>query len=220
MTWARSLIRRLSATGIPESRSSRISSRSEAGSTTTPFPTMDRTPGVSIPEGRWCRANRLPPTTMVWPAFGPPWYRTTTWTRSVRRSTIFPFPSSPHCPPTTTTDGIALSPDLEFGPQGRQRPARPVLLLARRILAEPGAALQPRLDALPGPKCAPLYTPQRERLNSRCDVQPVARRGPDRRQLLVPGGGRSCRRPESPCRPVLLGPAEDGAGAQDHRESR
>src|SRR3954468_9724896 len=43
-----------------------------------------------------------PPTTNVWPALAPPWKRTTTSAHEVKRSTIFPFPSSPHCAPTIT----------------------------------------------------------------------------------------------------------------------
>src|SRR4029453_7925638 len=43
---------------------------------------------------------------MVWPALWPPLKRATTWTFSVRRSTIFPLPSSPHWAPTTTMLGM------------------------------------------------------------------------------------------------------------------
>src|SRR4051812_27156571 len=48
-----------------------------------------------------------PPTTRVWPALAPPWKRTTTSAHEVKRSTIFPFPSSPHCAPTITTLDMA-----------------------------------------------------------------------------------------------------------------
>src|SRR3977135_650307 len=41
--------------------------------------------------------------TSVWPALCPPWKRTTMSACSDSQSTIFPFPSSPHWEPTTTT---------------------------------------------------------------------------------------------------------------------
>src|SRR3954447_9419114 len=50
-----------------------------------------------------------PPTTNVWPALAPPWKRTTTSAHEVKRSTTFPFPSSPHCAPTITTLDMELS---------------------------------------------------------------------------------------------------------------
>src|SRR5947209_19099961 len=50
-----------------------------------------------------------PPTTSVCPAFAPPWKRTTTSAQEVKRSTTFPFPSSPHCAPTITTFDMDVS---------------------------------------------------------------------------------------------------------------
>src|SRR5262249_33980751 len=44
-----------------------------------------------------------PSMTSVWPALCPPWNRTTMSACSDNQSTIFPFPSSPHWDPTTTT---------------------------------------------------------------------------------------------------------------------
>src|ERR1700687_3653818 len=55
---------------------------------------------------RW-RTVFSPPTTSVCPALFPPWNRTTTCACSVSKSTTLPFPSSPHCAPTTTTFGIS-----------------------------------------------------------------------------------------------------------------
>src|SRR5205823_2908857 len=46
-----------------------------------------------------------PSTTRVCPALLPPWKRTTTSASAARRSTIFPFPSSPHWVPVTTAAG-------------------------------------------------------------------------------------------------------------------
>src|SRR4051812_11796710 len=45
--------------------------------------------------------------TRVWPALWPPWNRTTMSACSDNQSTILPFPSSPHCAPTTTTLAIS-----------------------------------------------------------------------------------------------------------------
>src|SRR3954470_23065942 len=56
-----------------------------------------------MPLGTRRRMVLTPPTTSVCPAFAPPWKRTTTSAHEVKRSTIFPLPSSPHCAPTLTT---------------------------------------------------------------------------------------------------------------------
>src|SRR3989442_10908298 len=53
-----------------------------------------------------------PFTTSVWPALLPPWKRTTTSAPAARRSTTFPFPSSPHCVPMMTVAGIRLETQL------------------------------------------------------------------------------------------------------------
>src|SRR5207247_5289474 len=64
-----------------------------------------------MPEGIWCSTNSPAPVFTVWPAFAPPWYRTTRSALSASTSTIFPFPSSPHCAPTTTTQ-CRLGPNI------------------------------------------------------------------------------------------------------------
>src|SRR3954464_2810580 len=56
-----------------------------------------------------------PPTTRVWLALAPPWYRTTTSAHEVKRSTIFPFPSSPHWATTLTTLDMILQVPREVG---------------------------------------------------------------------------------------------------------
>ena len=59
------------------------------------------TPGRKIPTGRrWVAYFSLPILTEC-PALAPPQYRATTSACSVRKSTIFPLPSSPHWSPTT-----------------------------------------------------------------------------------------------------------------------
>src|SRR5262245_45451591 len=110
------------------------------GSMTIPSPSTQVTPLRSTPEGmRWVTCF-LPSTTMVWPALAPPPQRATTWAFSVRRSTTFPLPSSPHCAPTTTTTGMT---PLSF------------LRLSLGGLGDPlgGAATQPHhLGKLPAPR--------------------------------------------------------------------
>src|SRR5207244_1319235 len=67
---------------------------------------MQIRPGWRTPAGTRFRTVFSPFTTSVWPALFPPWKRTTTSASAARRSTIFPFPSSPHCVPTMTVAGI------------------------------------------------------------------------------------------------------------------
>src|SRR5688500_10922220 len=55
----------------------------------------------------------------VCPAFAPPWYRTTQSARSAITSTSFPFPSSPHWAPTTTTV-LVFESNIERGGSGTQ----------------------------------------------------------------------------------------------------
>src|SRR6266849_7945867 len=111
MTWAFSLTTSCAGSeSKPRLLSRSISSSSASGSTTTPFPMKHRLPACSTPLGTRCKTVFTPPTTSVWPAFAPPWYRTTTSAHEVKRSTIFPFPSSPHWAPTITT----LDMDLEY----------------------------------------------------------------------------------------------------------
>src|SRR6202022_2550195 len=57
-----------------------------------------------MPDGISDRMVLRPPMTNVWPALWPPWKRATAATRSVRRSTTLPLPSSPHCVPMMTTN--------------------------------------------------------------------------------------------------------------------
>ena len=52
--------------------------------------------------------NVLSLTRTVWPALCPPCWRVTTSKRSANRSTILPFPSSPHWVPKITTLAIAI----------------------------------------------------------------------------------------------------------------
>src|SRR5262245_59991864 len=54
-----------------------------------------------MPDGMRRRMNFAPLTYTVCPALCPPWYRATIENRGVSRSTILPFPSSPHCAPRT-----------------------------------------------------------------------------------------------------------------------
>src|SRR2546425_10465870 len=66
---------------------------------------MQMRPGWSTPAGTRFRTVFSPFTTSVCPALLPPWKRTTTSASAASRSTIFPFPSSPHWVPVTTTAG-------------------------------------------------------------------------------------------------------------------
>src|SRR5689334_22850508 len=62
--------------------------------------------------------------TRVWPALWPPWKRTTTSACSDNQSTILPFPSSPHCEPTTTTLAMDLPPSRRKRDKARRVLAR------------------------------------------------------------------------------------------------
>src|SRR5437667_6070045 len=70
-----------------------------------PGPITQMRPGWSTPAGIRLRIVFSPSTTSVCPALLPPWKRTTTSASAASRSTIFPFPSSPHWVPVTTTAG-------------------------------------------------------------------------------------------------------------------
>src|SRR5205085_8930703 len=110
MTWAFSLTTSCcGSTSRPRLLRMSISCQSASGSTTTPLPMKQRFPGWSTPLGTRCRTVLVPPTTRVCPALAPPWKRTTTSAQEVKRSTIFPFPSSPHCAPTITTLDMEIS---------------------------------------------------------------------------------------------------------------
>src|SRR5437867_177057 len=74
-----------------------------------PGPITQMRPGWSTPAGIRLRIVFSPSTTRVCPALLPPWKRTTTSASAARRSTTFPFPSSPHCVPTMTVAGMASS---------------------------------------------------------------------------------------------------------------
>src|SRR6476620_9188021 len=90
----------------PRRRSSSISSVSTPGSMTTPLPITHSVPRCRMPEGIRCSLNVSPSRMIVWPALLPPWKRTTASARSASRSVTFPFPSSPHWAPMTTSPGM------------------------------------------------------------------------------------------------------------------
>src|SRR5690606_30182341 len=125
ITWAPSeTTSRSSRSCRPRARISSISSQRTAGSTTTPLPITQALPGWRMPLGMRRRIVFSPFTTSVWPALLPPWYRTTTSACSVKRSTIFPLPSSPHWAPTTTTLDMGLAPFAQRAPsntEGKKR---------------------------------------------------------------------------------------------------
>src|SRR5712691_5372694 len=102
-------MKRLPSRVTPRRTSVSISSMSAAGLMTTPQPITQRRPVCRIPDGIECRTYFSRPTTTVWPALSPPWYRTTTLTCGVSTSTTLPLPSSPHCVPTTTMLGMVRS---------------------------------------------------------------------------------------------------------------
>ena len=105
-----------------------ISSKSCGKWMTTPLPRIERAFSLMIPLGRRWKSYSISPTTTVCPALLPPckiwidfplkmmkagnnhqsvfknhtWHRHTISTLSANRSTILPFPSSPHCVPRTT----------------------------------------------------------------------------------------------------------------------
>ena len=56
-----------------------------------------------MPDGNNLNLNTFLSITKVCPALWPPWNLTTTSASLDSQSTIFPFPSSPHWDPTTTT---------------------------------------------------------------------------------------------------------------------
>src|SRR5262249_30976874 len=87
---------------------------------TTPGPSMQMRPGCSTPAGTRFRTVFSPFTTSVWPALLPPWKRTTKSASAARRSTTFPFPSSPHCVPMMTVAGIRSEPEDLRGDDLRQ----------------------------------------------------------------------------------------------------
>src|SRR2546425_7159464 len=60
-----------------------------------------------MPDGTSRSFRCCPPARMVWPAFVPPWQRTTTSDRPASRSVAFPLPSSPHWDPTRMVSGTA-----------------------------------------------------------------------------------------------------------------
>src|SRR4029077_2159508 len=86
---------------------------------TSPFPLTDVTCGFNTPVGSSDSLNVLSPQTTVCPAFAPPLYRTTKSWPSARRSTIFPFASSPHCNPTTHVADMGHSFDADGNPGER-----------------------------------------------------------------------------------------------------
>jgi hypothetical protein len=69
---ARSLTYSRPSTSMPSCTSSSISWNSVSGSSTTPLPIAQRTPGCRIPLGIWWSTNDVSPMCTVWPAFAPP----------------------------------------------------------------------------------------------------------------------------------------------------
>src|SRR3954454_6005178 len=100
----------------PRPSRSSSSSITTRGSTTQPAPIADALP-ATIPDGIWRILYVSPSTTIVCPAFGPPWYRQTRSECCASRSTILPLPSSPHCAPTITVAGTRRS--VTYGPATR-----------------------------------------------------------------------------------------------------
>ena len=84
---------------IPASTRSFISLSRASKDKTTPLPITQFTFGWRIPEGVKWRTVCWPFTLIVCPALCPPWKRQTAKTSSLRASTIFPLPSSPHWRP-------------------------------------------------------------------------------------------------------------------------
>src|SRR5215813_198464 len=141
----------------PAASSSSISATSACGETTTPLPMKQSTSARRMPDGIRCSTVFLPPITSVWPALWPPWKRTTAPMSLVRRSTILPLPSSPHCAPRMTTD-LPMGPcpcvlsadDLQHdepdddhaGPDHTQRPLIDLLQLFGDALPEAGRCEQ------------------------------------------------------------------------------
>jgi hypothetical protein len=72
MRWAFALMTSFDVS-MPRAFSPAISSRSTAGSMTTPLPMTGTTEGVRMPLGSRWRANFWSPITTVWPALLPPW---------------------------------------------------------------------------------------------------------------------------------------------------
>src|SRR3989338_2306709 len=68
---------------------------------TIPLPRTMSFVGCRHPEGIKWKTCFFPSTIIVCPAFAPPLALATTAKCPARRSTIFPFPSSPHCAPIT-----------------------------------------------------------------------------------------------------------------------
>src|SRR6185312_5317488 len=102
MTWARLETKSWLSTATPRLRRRSTSSRNAMGSRTAPLPMTPLQPGRSTPQGTSWRTNFWPLAITVWPALWPPEYRATAENRSLRTSTILPFPSSPHWAPSTT----------------------------------------------------------------------------------------------------------------------
>src|SRR5205809_2579798 len=114
---------------------------------------MQIRPGWRTPAGTRFRTVFSPFTTSVWPALFPPWKRTTTSASAASRSTIFPFPSSPHCVPTMTVAGIGLQTqelrrdDLGQRPQLGEHLGRDRLVDVDQRERHAAHALAPELDA-------------------------------------------------------------------------
>src|SRR5947199_3152193 len=123
-----------SSARYPRLRSASISPTRTSGSITTPGPSMQMRPGWSTPAGTRFRMVFSPFTTSVWPALLPPWKRTTTSALAARRSTTFPFPSSPHCVPMMTVAGMGSEAQLLRGDDLRQRAQRGEHVVRHRLV--------------------------------------------------------------------------------------
>src|SRR5258705_4764443 len=138
-------MKRLPSSCTPRRTSASISSISEPGSTTTPKRITHRQPGCRMPDGIECRTYFSRPTTTVWPALLPPAKRATTFTCGASMSTTLPFPSSPHCVPTTTMLGMASTPEnalwMVEDLSDPQHALRSVHEIHRHHLLRPGARM-------------------------------------------------------------------------------
>ena len=67
-----------------------------SGLITTPLPITAPLDAAKIPEGIKRILNSLPSISIVWPALLPPFERTAIAASLLKKSVIFPFPSSPH----------------------------------------------------------------------------------------------------------------------------
>src|SRR6476659_7966594 len=168
--------------GWPRPSNSSSSAISTSGSTTQPLPITHGLPRT-IPLGSARILYVSSPTTIVCPAFGPPWYRQTMSESCARRSTILPFPSSPHCAPTMTVAGTRAS-------------------LARAMLAGLGGAEAADARGGPGHEARSRARSRRDRDGAchrqrRCSGGVAVKRRParscrDENEVVLARKGREC----------------------------